>query len=70
MENITIGNSIQPPMICMDTTQDIYELMKSDEFEVETANSLLAALVVYFETHNIDFDDSTFPWAEEIGVTQ
>ena len=41
-----------------------YDQMKSDEFEVEMVNSLLAALVVYFDVHSIEYDDSALPWAE------
>ena len=63
---ITIGNNINPPSINMDITQNVYDCARSDEFDVERLNSLLAAVVVYLDVHEINYDDSALPWAEMV----
>ena len=63
---ITIGNNINPPSINMDITQNAYDCARSEEFDVECLNSLLAAVVVYLDVHEINYDDKALPWAEMV----
>jgi len=66
-EIITLGECFGPPVIDMPTTQDIYECVKTEEFEVEKFNSLLMAVVTYLDAHKVEYADKQLPWAEIVG---
>ena len=63
-EVITLGENFSPPVVCMETTQNIYECVKTEEFEVGVFNSLLMAVVTYLDAHNVKYADKALPWAE------
>lgn len=64
---ITLGSNIEPPVVCMETCQDIYAILKSDEFSPAKHNAALFALVTYLQKHKAEFQDKDWPWAEELG---
>ena len=66
-EVITLGNNLTPPLVDIKTTQDIYDCVRTDEFEVEVFNALLMAIVAYLEKHDVDYGDKALPWAEVVG---
>ena len=66
MEIITLSNNIEPPSVCMETTQNIYDCVRGDEFEVPIFNALLMAIVTYLDKHDVEYGDKALPWAELI----
>ena len=63
---ITLGNNLQPPAVNGEKCQEIYDLIRSEEFEPAEFNAMLMAVVVYIETHTgSTFNDDCLPWAEE-----
>ena len=65
-EIITLSGNIEPPSVCMETTQKIYDCVRSDDFEVPVFNALLMAIVTYLDKHDIEYGDKALPWAESI----
>ncbi len=61
---ITLGNNLMPPVVDMESTQDIYDCVRTEEFEVDVFNSLLMAIVTYLDMHDVDYGDKALPWAE------
>lgn len=65
-EIIVLGENFEPPVVNMETTQAIYDCVRTDEFEVATFNSLLMAVVTYLDAHDVEYGDKALPWAEVI----
>ncbi len=63
---ITLGGNMSPPWVDMETTQAIYDCVKTEEFEIDKFNALLMAIVTYLDAHDVDYGDRALPWAEEI----
>ena len=63
-EIITLGGNFQPPHVNMEVTQNIYDCVRTEEFEVGTFNSLLMAVVTYLDEHDVEYGDKALPWAE------
>lgn len=63
-EVITLGVNMEPPVVCMETTQSIYECVRGDDFDVAKFNSLLMAVVTYLDKHSVEYGDKSLPWAE------
>lgn len=63
---ITLGNNLQPPHIDMEVTKEIYECVKTEEFDYVKFNSLLATVVTYLDAHGVEYGDKALPWAEEV----
>ena len=63
-EIITLGDNFEPPVVDMETTQNIYDCVRTEEFEVATFNSLLMAIVTYLDAHEVKYADKALPWAE------
>ena len=63
-EVITLGNNFESPVVNLQTSQAIYDCVRTDEFEVATFNSLLMAVVTYLDTHEVEYADKALPWAE------
>ena len=63
---ITLGDNFQPPVIDVEMAHNIYECVRDDDFEVATFNSLLMAVVVYLDAHQVQYGDKALPWAELI----
>lgn len=61
---ITLGNAFEPPVVSIETSQDVYSCIKTDEFDVATFNGLLMALITYLDTHDIEYNNGGLPWAE------
>ena len=69
-EVITLGNNLSPPVVNSQVSAEIYDCVRTEEFEVEVFNSLLMAVVVYLEVHGVDYGDEALPWAESMGTEQ
>ncbi len=65
-EIITLGDNFEPPVVSMETTQDIYDCVRTEEFDVAIFNSLLMAIVTYLDVHDITYGDKALPWAEVV----
>jgi len=65
-EIITLGGNMQPPHVCSDTAQRIYDCVRTDEFDAPVFNALLMAIVTYLDEHNVEYGDKDLPWAELI----
>ena len=65
-ETITLGNNLTPPVANAEVTQNIYDCVRTDEFDVAAFNSLLLAVVIYCDAHDVDYADGGLPWAESI----
>lgn len=65
-EAITLGHNFQPPVVCMETTQAIYDCVRAEEFEVDKFNALLMAVVTYLDAHEVEYGDKALPWAESM----
>lgn len=65
-EIIVLGENFEPPVVCLETTQAIYDCVRSEEFDVAKFNALLMAVTTYIDTHSGDFEygDKALPWAE------
>ncbi|MEE9459622.1 MAG: hypothetical protein V3V84_07665 [Candidatus Bathyarchaeia archaeon] len=63
---ITIGNNFEPPCVCMETSQSIYDCVRAEDFDVGKFNALLMAVVTYLDAHDVDYGDKALPWAELI----
>jgi hypothetical protein len=63
-ELITLGENLQPPVVDMKITQDIYDCVRTNEFDIATFNSLLMAVVTYLDAHEVQYGDRSLPWAE------
>ena len=70
-EHIVLGGNFSPPVVCMETTKEIYECVRSEEFDVAKFNALLMAVTTYIDTHSGDYEygDKALPWAELIKST-
>ena len=66
-EVITLGNNLMPPVVDLETTQNIYDCVRTDEFDVAVFNALLMATVTYLDKHEIEYGDKALPWAEFVG---
>jgi hypothetical protein len=66
---ITIGNNFDSPVVDMETTKQIYNCVRSDEFEIAKFNALLMAVVTYLDSHDVEYGDKSLPWAEELTVS-
>ena len=66
MEIITLSGTLEPPTVCMKTTQEIYDCVRTDEFEVPVFNALLMAIVTYLDKHDVEYGDKSLPWAETV----
>ena len=69
-ETITLGDNFNPPVVCGDIAKEVYDVVRTDEFDVAVFNGLLMAIVVYLDTHSADYNDGGLPWAEEFNSTQ
>ncbi len=63
---ITIGETIKPPVVCMETSKCLYDIVRSEAFSVSRYNALLMALVTYADHHNVQCMDKKYPWAERM----
>ena len=63
---ITLGDNFNPPVINIEIAKEIYDCVRTDDFEVEIFNALLAAIITYCDTHNANYSGKDLPWAEEI----
>lgn len=63
---ITLGDTMQPPTVCMETSQLIYDCVRTEEFDIAKFNALLMAIVTYLDSHDVEYGDKALPWAEEI----
>ncbi len=63
-EIIILGENMNPPEVCLETSQDIYDCVRSDEFEVDKFNAMLMAVVTYLDAHDVEYGDKALPWAE------
>lgn len=64
-EIVTLGNNMEPPVVCLDTAQDTYAAVEeTDEFDIAKFNGLLMAVVTYLDHHNVVYGDKALPWAE------
>jgi hypothetical protein len=70
MIEITLGNNFKPPIVNQDLVSSIYELIRSDDLEIENLNSLLLSVVVYLEAHGVNFNDGNLPWVEVVNSTK
>lgn len=61
---ITLGDNFEPPVVCMETTQSIYNCVRTEDFDVAVFNSLLMAVVTYLDKHEVKYSDKALPWAE------
>ena len=70
-ETIVLGGNFEPPVVCGKTAQEIYDCVRSEEFEVDKFNALLMAVVTYIDTHMGDheYGDKALPWAELVKST-
>ena len=66
---ITLGNNFEPPVVNIEVAQNIYERVKTDDFEVDVFNGLLMAVTTYLNVHGVDYGDKALPWAEEMPDT-
>ncbi len=55
---------MEPPVVNMEVTQDIYDCVRTEEFDVAVFNSLLMAVVTYLDVHDVKYGDKALPWAE------
>ena len=67
---ITLGNNKNPPEVNLEVSQNLYDCVRTDEFEVDVFNSILMTLIVYADVHKVDFSDGDLPWAESVGSIQ
>jgi hypothetical protein len=65
-EVITLGNNMSPPMVDMETSQDIYNCVRTEEFDIAIFNALLMSVVTYLDAHDVDYGDKALPWAESV----
>lgn len=65
-EVITLGENFQPPVVCMETTQAIYDCVRTEEFDLAKFNALLMAVVTYLDKHEVEYGDKALPWAESM----
>ena len=63
-EIITLGDNFEPPVVDMEVTQDIYDCVRTEEFEIDVFNALLMAIVTYLDAHDVEYGDKALPWAE------
>lgn len=63
---ITFGDTMAPPLIDISVSGEVYDLVKTDEFDAGVVNGLLLALLTYLNDYGIELDDTTLPWAEEM----
>ena len=63
-EMITLGGNMEPPAVCSSTAQQVYDCVRTEEFDVGVFNGLLMAIVVYLDEHEVDYGDKALPWAE------
>ena len=61
---IILGGNMEPPCVCMETTQAVYDCVRTEEFDVGVFNSLLMAVVTYLDEHEVEYGDKALPWAE------
>jgi hypothetical protein len=62
---ITLGDNMLPPVVDMEVSRNVYECVRSEEFNVVKFNSLLMAVVTYLDVHDVEYGDKALPWAEE-----
>ncbi len=67
-EIVILGENIESPCVCIETTQEVYNCVRTDEFDVGVFNALLMAVVTYLDVHDIEYDDKALPWAESTKV--
>jgi len=63
-EIITLGGNMEPPLVNMEVTQDIYDCVRTEEFDIAVFNGLLMAIVTYLDHHEVEYGDKALPWAE------
>ena len=63
-EIITLGDNFEPPVVNIEVTQDIYDCVRTEEFDVAVFNGLLMAIVTYLDVHEVTYGDKALPWAE------
>jgi hypothetical protein len=68
-EIIVLGENFNPPVVNMEVTQDIYDCVRTEEFDVAVFNSLLMAVVTYLGEHDVDYANKGLPWAEVVTST-
>ena len=61
---ITRGDNFSPPVVCSETSKEIYDLVRGEDFDVPKFNALLMAVVTYLDKHDVDYGDKALPWAE------
>ena len=61
---IILGGNMEPPVVDMETTQNIYDCVRTEEFDIAVFNSLLMAIVTYLDVHEVTYADKALPWAE------
>ena len=69
-EIITLGDNMQPPCVCSETAINIYDCVRTDDFDVAIFNALLIAVVTYLDAHDVEYADANLPWAESVGIEQ
>jgi hypothetical protein len=63
-ETIILGGNFEPPEVCMETAQAVYDCVRTEEFEVPVFNALLMSVVTYLDNHDVEYGDKALPWAE------
>lgn len=67
MSKILLNLSDEPPEVNSKIVQEIYDIVKTEEFSVEKFNSLLLAVVTYLDKHGFaEYQDKQLPWAREV----
>lgn len=64
-ETISINDPIAPPVVCCDTYLAIYDLVRSDDFNVAKFNAMLMAVSAYLDHHEFEYGNAALPWAED-----
>lgn len=63
-ETITLGGNMKPPCVCHETAQEVYSIIKNNNFDIGQFNGVLMAIVTYLDVHDIKYGDKALPWAE------
>lgn len=67
---IIFSESDTPPTVNLEVSKDIYDCVRTEEFEPHIFNALLMAAVTYLDVHNVKYEDKRLPWAEEVSTLQ
>ena len=60
-EIITLGGNMEPPVVCKETAINVYDCVRTEEFEIDVFNGLLMAIVTYLDHHDVKYGDKALP---------